>query len=532
MTAQMKDGSARRWRFWSWLLIFGLGALKLCFPLWGDQALFLFYAHGMAKGLQLYVDLWDIKQPGIFWFYFVAGKAFEFTAVGVHVVEWLWLGCAALLLRWAASIAFINAWVAELVPLLTIGLYYWCAGPFFMTQVEILVTLPLAGCLLASTLGSAHRGRAPWMHALFGACTAMVITFKLVLVVVPVALWLVWVGYALASHPRPASNVMRGMLFPALLGTAIPIVLVALRLAHDGSWNAFAWTTFTWPRLALQEHDGKSLAVLFAAARWIVAVSLPGLVLVAMVRGDIQRQPLRQIEAQALAWLIAGVLVILVQRISWWGYHFLLILPAVGLIGASACDRLAARSNAFPHRNAIGVEHIAALGVAAMFALYPVQTWRGLRAAAEAAVAPAGERLDTFRGALDTRYLERRDTIVKLREQVGDRGKDRSAVYVFGDPNWMLQFDRPQAIPFHGWMWELMLPTQWAMLPAELEAAAPQYIYVDAPYAELIGRTAPAVSALIEREYRPVLATTELGIWYLRAGSSRTHVRDSKPDHR
>ena len=87
----------------------------------------------------------------------------------------------------------------------------------------------------------------------------------------------------------------------------------------------------------------------------------------------------------------------------------------------------------------------------------------------------------------------------------------------------MLEFDRPQAIPIHGWAWEFMLQRQWAALPAQLLAARPKYIYVDAYYAALIESKAPAVASIIKDDYQPVLQSTEPGRWY------RQTSRGSRP---
>ena len=81
---------------------------------------------------------------------------------------------------------------------------------------------------------------------------------------------------------------------------------------------------------------------------------------------------------------------------------------------------------------------------------------------------------------------------------------------------WMLEFDRPQAIPIHGWAWEFMLQSQWATLPAQLRAAKPQFIYVDAYYTALIGRKAPDVASIIKSDYLSVIQANEPGQWYRR----------------
>src|ERR1044072_2235741 len=52
----------------------GLGALVQ--PFTWDQAVFALGAERLLAGGRLYVDYWDFKQPGIFWFFALAGRLF------------------------------------------------------------------------------------------------------------------------------------------------------------------------------------------------------------------------------------------------------------------------------------------------------------------------------------------------------------------------------------------------------------------------------------------------------------------------
>ena len=45
-----------------------LAGIHLPYPFAGDQALFLLGAAALDRGEVLYVDFWDIKQPGIYFF--------------------------------------------------------------------------------------------------------------------------------------------------------------------------------------------------------------------------------------------------------------------------------------------------------------------------------------------------------------------------------------------------------------------------------------------------------------------------------
>ena len=51
-----------------------LAVLHLPFPFSSDQALTFVGALAVDRGATLYVDWWDIRQPGAVWFYWLAGK--------------------------------------------------------------------------------------------------------------------------------------------------------------------------------------------------------------------------------------------------------------------------------------------------------------------------------------------------------------------------------------------------------------------------------------------------------------------------
>src|SRR6266540_2677685 len=48
-----------------------LGLPTLNFVYGPDQALFAYFGERIAHGAGLYVDVWDVKPPGIFWIYAV-----------------------------------------------------------------------------------------------------------------------------------------------------------------------------------------------------------------------------------------------------------------------------------------------------------------------------------------------------------------------------------------------------------------------------------------------------------------------------
>src|SRR6266511_1054459 len=131
------------WYVTSLALIAAFGALKLALPLHRDGATFLWLASQLDRGAVLYVDVWDVKQPGIFIFDYLAGKLFGFTAEGVHLFELLWQLAFAVIVMIALRPALGHRWLAAVAPTAFLAGYYVFCEAHQQTQLEILVGLPL-----------------------------------------------------------------------------------------------------------------------------------------------------------------------------------------------------------------------------------------------------------------------------------------------------------------------------------------------------------------------------------------------------
>src|SRR5688572_17909808 len=87
-----------RWDLLVVALVVLAGLVNLPVPFHGDQALFATYSARLYGGAVLYRDIWDIKQPGVFGFYFVGGSLFGFTEEGVHLFELVYFAAFSVLL--------------------------------------------------------------------------------------------------------------------------------------------------------------------------------------------------------------------------------------------------------------------------------------------------------------------------------------------------------------------------------------------------------------------------------------------------
>src|ERR1700722_15042713 len=81
-------------RAWSAALVVAVIAalclLHLPFPLYSDQAAFVLIARELADGVRYFGEIWDMKQPGIYWWYELTGYLYGFDAFGVRLMDLCW----------------------------------------------------------------------------------------------------------------------------------------------------------------------------------------------------------------------------------------------------------------------------------------------------------------------------------------------------------------------------------------------------------------------------------------------------------
>ena len=171
--------------------VLSLGILHLPHPFDGDQALIMVGARALEDGGRLYVDFWDNKQPGIYLFYWLAGKLFGFNEVGAHTLELIWYSGLAVWMTLGLRTYFRRPWLAALVPLASVGLFYGMSDKWHLTQVEALASLPLFGCLVLSTDLEATGGRQFRRWFLSGLCAGGLVTFKQALAPLAMVIWTV-----------------------------------------------------------------------------------------------------------------------------------------------------------------------------------------------------------------------------------------------------------------------------------------------------------------------------------------------------
>lgn len=481
-----------------------LALLHVPYPFDHDQGLFMAGARAMADGARLYADFWDMKQPGIYWYYLAAGEAFGFDEVGLHVLDLLWMLALAWVLIAIARRTMRSNLVVALTPLICLGPFYAATSPWHLSQIEIIVALPLAGTIALLLEARCEDRSLAARFAAAGALTALVVVLKAMLAVVPAAM----IALALsdvrrASDTTPRELVARGIV-PALAGGIAALLPAWIYLAHTGTLGDALWTLLTYPRLALSEYPTAPPWRLRLGIEWFVHATWP-LLPFALIGAwnDLRRRS--RLAMLATVWLVGSGVETLAQSLSWWEYHFDLFFVPLGLLAARGFD-LAASA---PSRFARVGRGLAAIGLAALAATIAVPV------AHKASVVLADPSPFADRVAVMERIDRGFETIVQEERLLDDPAALPGDIAVLGgDGRMMLYAHRPI-------LWKVNGAAHFLAWQVRDEAAAieqdrPAYIYLAPGSRYLYTHGTDEIERYVASHYVAKLRDVRDGVWYER----------------
>jgi hypothetical protein len=495
-----------------------VGFARLPAPFTGDQALNMLMGRVIADGGAPYVDLWDLKHPGIFLFFAAGGAVFGFTEIGIHLFELVWMLALAVAVRLTVGMFLRSRVAAAMAPALTVGFYYAVASDVHLTQTEGIVGLPLLSSLVFAA-AAVRRGSSRPVALSFasGLSAGLVALFKAPYVVLPMIFWALALVESRRVQGIEIRQAMRRLAPPAVGGLLIPVAVTAAYLAQRGALGAAWWTFVVFPRQAAAETP-LDLQLLRESTVWFARTFSVPLALAAVGVADRLRRGWDLLTLGLVAWIVIGALLIWAQVIGWWSYHYLLLLVPIGLLAAHGAETLAAAARApgFVHRRAAAAT---ALLVMTLLSVVPLRL--AVRSVSEFVRArPLPLTVDAARAyqlEQDSAYAYAYRTTSFLRAS----GSHPGPIYVFASPILYVLSYRPPAIsPLATWfdptseMWERMM--------TELTAASPPYIYIAHEAVETLTAENPAISddarvlrSWLERMYRELRPDAD-GMWYRR----------------
>jgi len=499
---------------WGRLDVLGLGAvavlglLHLPAPFTGDQAFFTVGAEEMSRGGVLYRDFWDIKQPGIFLFYLLGGNLFGFTEAGIHAFELVVLLLFSAFLTCALKRRFVHPGIASLLPVVTVGAYYAASSYWHLTQLEYLAGCPLlVSVWLTCEAPQFDPKRRALAHLAAGILGGIVLLFKLIFLPMLLVLWVTVLVHAVRVRGEPVAGVARTAAVPLAIGFVLTLGAAAAWFAHQGTLGLAAETFFVLPTRIVARGRPEFLrlakSVIWFGAMFAPLVALGGWRACRLLKFRRADDPL---EICLLFWVFSGTGVILLQRQSWWQYHFLLLVVPLGILMLLELDERWGRWKEAGRIPAAAMLALLVLLAPMMFRMgkktIPIIRQGGAIAAGES-LRYRTAASEEYRGAIEeTRFLTEAD-------------RRPGAIFVGGDPLYYFLSGRPQAVAMNGWSLEFYLPEQWIRLAEQLEASRPPYIFLNGDYGAMARDNAPRLTRLLESDYA-VHRSGAVGTWYAR----------------
>jgi Dolichyl-phosphate-mannose-protein mannosyltransferase len=480
------------------------------FPFWGDQALFTYAAHGIRHGDRLYVDIWDVKQPGIYLWYLGAGTLFGFHEAGMHIAELLWSVAFAACIQRMMRDRVTHRWVADIAPLFTIGAFYAAARAWDLTQIEYLVAFPLALSLWAAAdAGDTGPSRTRRL-LLSGVMASAVVYFKLVYVLVPVVFWVyLLIDRRRREHTRDTSREALVLLG----GLAAPLLPLLAYFVREHLLGTIWWTYVTYPPKIVHSIDPPpfsrlkdSVGFFVRNFAWLAAPAVAGLGAL-RTGGGRRRDPL---VVGLVIWFVVGWGTVMVQ--NQWGYQFMLMVPPLGLLAVFGVDQLwsswlrVGASRSVPITIAV---------VAALLALLPAkQAVHTIKTLVNDDFAVSASSRHRFEAAFEPYYPQARAAAAFVQQP----GRTPGAIHVEGNPLIQYLSGRPYALRAHGWAAEQFDDRLWKWTRDGLREKRPVYVFVDQFSVDAMKKNSPATLALIESMYCRAARVAD-GAWYALRGS-------------
>jgi uncharacterized MnhB-related membrane protein len=264
------------------IAIFLIGLVHLPFPFDGDQAFFRLGAWEMQQGKVLYRDFWDIKQPGIFCFYFLAGTLFGFDEIGIHVFELIYMVLFSIILLLTLKSYFQHQIIASLVPLLTVGVYYIVSGAWDLTQVEALVGFPLFICLWLTFKSFKKEGKQRfYLLLLSGFIGGIVLLFKFLLLLILISFWLTLLIYSILIQRHGIQKILVEIFLPIFIGIIFPLLVITSYFVSVNSFSIVYETFFIYPPL-LVANAAFDKSEFISGIKWFLQSFYP-LILMALI---------------------------------------------------------------------------------------------------------------------------------------------------------------------------------------------------------------------------------------------------------
>jgi len=196
-----------------------------------------------------------------------------------------------------------------------------------------------------------------------------------------------------------------------------------------------------------------------------------------------------------IAWLVIGFAVVVMQKTSWWSYHFQLFYVPIALLSILGLDYIFYRLFNYLQINNSWKRVPILLIMLGLITHNQFQLLRGSMYS------------ENYAKLMGFDYAKN-DALSILKVL-----KEEDTIYVCGNPRKYLMASRLPELSTNGWILEYYLDYQWQNFYEEFQNKPPTYLFISNEYENLIPKKNPELWNLITAKYLKY-SFEENGIWY------------------
>jgi hypothetical protein len=461
MTQYIKDKLTLITAFVVLSTIIMVGTIKSSTVLGGDQSLFVVIAQLLDSGKILYKDIFDYKQPGIYLFYLIAGKTIGWSDVSIHLFELgYWVLFSLILFFAIRKYSLFHAdYFNGLLPFFIVGVYYCNATAFHLTQLEAIIIFPLF--LIVWLLDQAYK--AENKNGLFVTYFAVGILIGIVLlsklVFSPIIFSFLLIHFIFTLKSENIKFIISKQIFPLIIGFVIPLSLFLLYIFTHRIENLVFDIFFKIPTSVVVLEDQVDPDRLASSIKWFIKKM--SLLLIFAAIGSFFLKKESHFLGLILSWGVIGFFVILMQKTSWWAYHFQLLYFPVGIFAALGLDYALHHLVQYIQPRTQLIKSLLIITLIYLFFHKQVNTfWH-----------------HSFASQNYTRLINydySRDDVADIIKVL----KEEDTLYVGGNPRMYLLASRLPELRTNGWILEYYLDFQWEEFYQEFKNKPPTYLFI------------------------------------------------------
>ena len=489
------------------LIAWGLFALSAATSLWvpftGDQYFFAVGAREIAGGARLYLDFWDVKQPGIYWIYLAASYFPLELAQAVRALEIVSWAVTSLLAMRIVAAATAGSSIAVMTPALVGGAVLLAAPSWHLSQVESFAVLPLM--YIAHELTGGRLRASYWLSV--GVALACLAFLKLLLLAI--GGMLVLAGLWQQSRTKPRATYGRLLVASAWVacGFLVTAGILSIPLLMSGSFSEFIRVSFVYPFSVLTADSAAPISRLLGSLLWLLATSFPLAILAAVSLFRSASPGARAVKLILIVWLVAALFVMLIQRNSWWAYHTTLLKPPLLMLGLIVLAQLAARADWWPECPTL---KLAGGSLCLLFALAAAPAYSQLQRKLDLAFVftISYEDQQRYLNALAPGYP------AVQRQSQWSRAQRASSLCVIGDPAVLFFAGKQCPVSVATWSGAALSKEMWRRMATEFSLTRPELVYVATSDRQAVEAHAPVLLLWLEANYDFVAPGQGTDRWY------------------